>query len=80
MARGPRLVSGRLQLKMPTKTSLKIEGSYSLTADEFSSKFYMKTAIQLLTAYSNWKWPDFESLSTFKGKLMHTARWNQEYT
>lgn len=24
-----------------------------------------------------WKWPDIPGLNTFKGKLLHTARWDQ---
>ena len=28
---------------------------------------------------SNWKWPNIEGLSSFKGKLMHTARWDKSY-
>ncbi|KAE8379064.1 putative flavin-binding monooxygenase [Aspergillus bertholletiae] len=28
---------------------------------------------------NQWKWPDIEGLETFKGKLLHTARWDPEY-
>ncbi|KAB8201337.1 putative flavin-binding monooxygenase [Aspergillus parasiticus] len=28
---------------------------------------------------NQWKWPDIEGLHTFKGKLLHTARWDPEY-
>lgn len=28
---------------------------------------------------NNWKWPDIEGIQNFKGKLMHTARWDQGY-
>lgn len=28
---------------------------------------------------SNWKWPDIEGLESFKGKLMHTAQWDDSY-
>lgn len=27
----------------------------------------------------NWKWPDIEGIGSFKGKLMHSANWDQEY-
>ena len=30
-------------------------------------------------ADSNWKWPNIEGLHDFKGKLVHSARWDQEY-
>lgn len=29
--------------------------------------------------HSNWKWPNIEGLSSFKGKLLHSARWDQDY-
>lgn len=29
--------------------------------------------------FSNWKWPDIQGLKTFKGALIHSARWDQEY-
>ncbi|OAL46300.1 FAD/NAD(P)-binding domain-containing protein [Pyrenochaeta sp. DS3sAY3a] len=28
---------------------------------------------------NNWKWPNIEGLQDFKGKLVHSARWDQEY-
>jgi cation diffusion facilitator CzcD-associated flavoprotein CzcO len=28
---------------------------------------------------NKWKWPDIPGIETFKGKLMHTASWDQEY-
>ncbi|KAI9820318.1 MAG: hypothetical protein M1827_005940 [Pycnora praestabilis] len=28
---------------------------------------------------NSWKWPDIEGLSTFKGKLMHTARYDVDF-
>ncbi|KIW25675.1 uncharacterized protein PV07_08836 [Cladophialophora immunda] len=28
---------------------------------------------------NKWKWPDIPGLSSFKGKLLHSARWDQEY-
>jgi cation diffusion facilitator CzcD-associated flavoprotein CzcO len=39
------------------------------------------TADVLLTAFgalSQWKWPDIEGLRDFKGKLIHSARWDEE--
>jgi cation diffusion facilitator CzcD-associated flavoprotein CzcO len=27
----------------------------------------------------NWKWPDIDGIDEFKGKLMHSANWDQEY-
>lgn len=29
---------------------------------------------------SAWKYPDISGLETFKGKLMHTARWDDQYS
>ena len=28
---------------------------------------------------NDWKWPDIEGLDLFKGKLLHTARWDAGY-
>ncbi|KAL2848916.1 hypothetical protein BJY01DRAFT_262438 [Aspergillus pseudoustus] len=28
---------------------------------------------------NNWKWPAIEGLHTFKGKLIHSARWDEDY-
>ncbi|KIA75798.1 hypothetical protein HK57_00412 [Aspergillus ustus] len=28
---------------------------------------------------NNWKWPSIEGLHTFKGKLIHSARWDEDY-
>lgn len=28
-------------------------------------------------ALNNWKWPDIEGIDVFKGKLMHTAAWDE---
>jgi hypothetical protein len=28
---------------------------------------------------SNWKWPAIEGLSDFKGKILHSARWDASY-
>lgn len=30
-------------------------------------------------ALNNWKWPDIPGLHDFKGKLMHSARWDESY-
>lgn len=30
-------------------------------------------------AISTWKWPNVEGLSDFKGKLMHSADWDDKY-
>ncbi|KAJ4185603.1 hypothetical protein NW767_012915 [Fusarium falciforme] len=30
-----------------------------------------------LGSLNNWKFPDIEGLSTFSGKLMHTANWDE---
>ena len=32
-----------------------------------------------LTMNSNWKWPNIEGIHNFKGKLVHSARWDQDY-
>lgn len=29
---------------------------------------------------NNWKWPEIKGLDTFKGKVIHTADWDQDYT
>jgi cation diffusion facilitator CzcD-associated flavoprotein CzcO len=28
---------------------------------------------------NNWKWPDLPGLHNFKGKLLHTAKWDESY-
>jgi cation diffusion facilitator CzcD-associated flavoprotein CzcO len=28
---------------------------------------------------NNWKWPDIEGLKTFKGRVVHTANWPEDY-
>jgi cation diffusion facilitator CzcD-associated flavoprotein CzcO len=32
-----------------------------------------------LTRPSNWRWPSIDGLESFNGKLLHSARWDQEY-
>lgn len=32
-----------------------------------------------LTIASNWKWPEITGLHGFKGKLLHSARWDTEW-
>jgi cation diffusion facilitator CzcD-associated flavoprotein CzcO len=33
----------------------------------------------MLTSRSNWKWPDVKGLHSFKGKLMHSAAYEEGY-
>ena len=28
---------------------------------------------------NSWKWPSIPGLHTFKGKLLHSAKWDEEY-
>lgn len=28
---------------------------------------------------SNWKWPSIEGIESFRGRLMHSARWDSSY-
>jgi len=28
---------------------------------------------------NDWKWPTIPGLETFKGKLLHSAKWDEEY-
>lgn len=30
-------------------------------------------------ALNNWKWPDIPGLHDFKGKVMHSAKWDESY-
>ena len=52
---------------------------------EFSSKYsahhHTKIIRRVVTdeCKSNWKFPDIEGLKSYKGKLIHSARWDQEY-
>jgi cation diffusion facilitator CzcD-associated flavoprotein CzcO len=35
--------------------------------------------IQATGALNNWKWPNIPGLQDFKGKLLHSASWDEEY-
>lgn len=35
--------------------------------------------IQATGALNNWKWPNIPGLHDFKGKLLHSASWDEEY-
>lgn len=35
--------------------------------------------MSLINDYSNWKWPDIKGLHDFKGKLLHSARWDVDW-
>ena len=35
--------------------------------------------IQATGALNNWKWPKITGLHDFKGKLMHSASWDENY-
>jgi cation diffusion facilitator CzcD-associated flavoprotein CzcO len=28
---------------------------------------------------NDWKWPEIKGLHTFKGKLLHSAKWDESY-
>jgi thioredoxin reductase len=34
---------------------------------------------KLILKTSNWKWPSVDGLHDFKGKLMHSAAWDDKY-
>lgn len=35
--------------------------------------------IQATGALNNWKWPSIPGLHGFKGKLLHSATWDEDY-
>lgn len=35
--------------------------------------------IQATGALNDWKWPNISGLHDFKGKLMHSASWDENY-
>lgn len=35
--------------------------------------------VQATGALNNWKWPNIPGLHDFKGKLLHSATWDEEY-
>ena len=35
--------------------------------------------IKTLTLNSNWKWPDIPGLHSFKGPLIHSANWSNNF-
>ena len=39
----------------------------------------MAKEIEKLTRSSNWTWPKIEGMENFKGKLMHSASWDQAF-
>ena len=64
------------------------EGTCKLTWDAKkiqdleSGTIYKDQADILISAtgsLNNWKWPDIPGLHDFKGKLMHSARWDESY-
>ena len=30
--------------------------------------------------YNDWKWPNIPGIDDYKGKLIHTAKWDDEYS
>lgn len=47
-----------------------------------SGSVYFDEADVLISAtgaLNNWKWPNIPGLHDFKGKLMHSAKWDESY-
>jgi hypothetical protein len=40
---------------------------------------YISRYSDSLTSYSAWKYPDIEGITSFKGKLLHSASWDESY-
>jgi cation diffusion facilitator CzcD-associated flavoprotein CzcO len=43
-----------------------------------SRRYIPALAVVLMQGFSNWKWPSVEGLDSFKGKLLHSASWDDE--
>lgn len=41
--------------------------------------FRTREILSLMMLSSSWKWPNIPGIDVFKGKLMHSARWDVEY-
>lgn len=39
--------------------------------------YYLSLETSLTSEYSNWKWPDIPGLMSFKGRLFHTAKYEE---
>lgn len=56
--------------------------TFNKVQDLDSGSVYSDQADILISAtgaLNNWKWPDIPGLHDFKGKLMHSARWDEDY-
>jgi cation diffusion facilitator CzcD-associated flavoprotein CzcO len=55
------------------KWKVKVESAGEVKADECDVLF---SAAGVL---NNWKWPDIAGLKDFKGKLLHSANWDDSW-
>lgn len=53
---------------------IKVEASDGSVWDDWCDVF-----ISCAGSLNNWKWPSIPGLHDFKGKLLHTAAWDEEY-
>lgn len=60
----------------------KLTSTYAQIRDQDSNSVYSDHCNVLISAtgaLNDWKWPDIPGLGDFQGKLMHSARWDEEY-
>ena len=55
------------------KWKVKVECGEEIKEDECDVLFSASGVL------NNWKWPDIDGLKDFKGKLLHSARWDTEW-
>lgn len=55
------------------KWNLKVENSDTIFSDSCD------VLISAMGGLNNWKWPDIPGLHDFKGKLLHTANFDENY-
>ena len=74
-------VSGTSQLKTRRRRNREKSGHmFSLTAQVLHPHHCDKSLSNAFLGILNtWKWPEIEGLHDFKGKLMHSAKWDESY-
>jgi hypothetical protein len=78
--------SGYYRLFLHAKNSLIPDGGILTTGAQINDISAGSTfsdscdvLISATGALNEWKWPDIPGLHDFKGKLLHSANWDEEY-
>ncbi|KAF2653673.1 FAD/NAD(P)-binding domain-containing protein [Lophiostoma macrostomum CBS 122681] len=57
-------------------------GTWSIEVQKADGSIILDEADVFINAggvLNNWKWPNIEGIETYKGKLLHSARWDEDY-